>query len=169
MGRFLNADALVSTGQGLLGNNMFAYCNNNPVMYEDFSGFIALLDDLLALSITVLIVIPLLLIVFPPPFILENINQSLSEANNQISILFSKKQPESLDPTGVPNSDSEIKNEDGTIKQKRHYGKDGKAEYDIDYNHSGDNHEFPHVHRWNNGVRDTKWIPLKDFYPCLFE
>ena len=25
IGRFLNADAFVSTGQGLLGNNMFAY------------------------------------------------------------------------------------------------------------------------------------------------
>ena len=30
IGRFINADAFVSTGQGLLGNNMFAYCNNNP-------------------------------------------------------------------------------------------------------------------------------------------
>jgi len=29
-GRFINADAYVSTGQGLIGNNMFAYCNNNP-------------------------------------------------------------------------------------------------------------------------------------------
>ena len=38
LGRFLNADALVSTGQGLLGNNMFAYCNNNPVVYFDPSG-----------------------------------------------------------------------------------------------------------------------------------
>lgn len=38
MGRFINADALVSTGQGLLGNNMFAYCNNNPVNYTDFNG-----------------------------------------------------------------------------------------------------------------------------------
>jgi len=28
----------VSTGQGLLGNNMFAYCNNNPVNYSDPSG-----------------------------------------------------------------------------------------------------------------------------------
>ena len=37
-GRFLNADAFVSTGQGLLGNNMFAYCNNNPVIYIDISG-----------------------------------------------------------------------------------------------------------------------------------
>ena len=36
--RFLNADALVSTGQGLLGNNMFAYCLNNPVMLVDSLG-----------------------------------------------------------------------------------------------------------------------------------
>ena len=37
-GRFINADAFASTGQGLLGNNMFAYCGNNPVGYEDASG-----------------------------------------------------------------------------------------------------------------------------------
>ena len=37
-GRFINADGLLSTGQGLLGYNMFAYCNNNPVMYEDEEG-----------------------------------------------------------------------------------------------------------------------------------
>ena len=38
MGRFINADALASTGQGILGNNMFSYCNNNPVIYSDISG-----------------------------------------------------------------------------------------------------------------------------------
>ena len=38
IGRFLNADSLVSTGQGLLGNNMFAYCRNNPVSRKDASG-----------------------------------------------------------------------------------------------------------------------------------
>ena len=37
-GRFLNADAYVSTGTGLLGYNMFAYCNNNPVMNVDPNG-----------------------------------------------------------------------------------------------------------------------------------
>ena len=31
VGRFLNADGLVSTGQGVLGYNMFAYCLNNSV------------------------------------------------------------------------------------------------------------------------------------------
>ena len=38
MGRFISADAYASTGQGWLGNNMFAYCNNNPVSGYDSSG-----------------------------------------------------------------------------------------------------------------------------------
>ena len=38
IGRFINADVLVSTGQGLLGNNMFAYCVNNPVNMADPTG-----------------------------------------------------------------------------------------------------------------------------------
>ena len=38
--RFINADGYVSTGQGLLGNNMFAYCLNNSVVNEDSSGSI---------------------------------------------------------------------------------------------------------------------------------
>ena len=37
-GRFLNADGFVSTGQGILGNNMFVYCGNNPVMLCDPLG-----------------------------------------------------------------------------------------------------------------------------------
>ena len=38
IGRFLNADIYISTGQGMLSYNMFAYCNNNPVMYTDHLG-----------------------------------------------------------------------------------------------------------------------------------
>ena len=37
-GRFINADNYPSTGQGLLGNNMFAYCGNNPVSRIDSNG-----------------------------------------------------------------------------------------------------------------------------------
>ena len=43
VGRFLNADGLISTGQGSLGYNMFAYCNNNPTIYKDSSGQLAFL------------------------------------------------------------------------------------------------------------------------------
>ena len=38
MGRFLNADALASTGQGVLGYNMFSYCNNSPCSCIDSYG-----------------------------------------------------------------------------------------------------------------------------------
>ena len=38
IGRFISADALLSTGQGVLGYNMYAYCNNNPICYKDLQG-----------------------------------------------------------------------------------------------------------------------------------
>ncbi len=38
IGRFINADGYVSTGQGILGTNMFAYCGNNPIIRADPSG-----------------------------------------------------------------------------------------------------------------------------------
>ena len=37
-GRFINADGFVSTGQGISGNNMFAYCGNDPVNRYDPDG-----------------------------------------------------------------------------------------------------------------------------------
>ena len=42
VGRFINADGYISTGQGILGYNMFAYCLNNPIMFVDFSGLCAM-------------------------------------------------------------------------------------------------------------------------------
>lgn len=45
-GRFLNADALASTGQGILGNNMFAYCSNAPVdNYDPTGNYYASVED----------------------------------------------------------------------------------------------------------------------------
>ncbi len=36
--RWLCADTFISTGQGINCCNMFAYCNNNPIMFSDLSG-----------------------------------------------------------------------------------------------------------------------------------
>ena len=36
--RFISPDSLVSTGVGLIGYNMYAYCNNNPIVYTDDMG-----------------------------------------------------------------------------------------------------------------------------------
>ncbi len=38
IGRFINADGYVSTGQDVTGYNMFAYCGNNPVNRADPTG-----------------------------------------------------------------------------------------------------------------------------------
>ena len=37
-GRFISSDGFVSTGQGITGSNMFAYCGNNPINRYDPSG-----------------------------------------------------------------------------------------------------------------------------------
>ena len=48
--RFINADGLVSTDTGILGNNIFAYCGNNSVIHSDRSG--TRYDDFFVSSIT---------------------------------------------------------------------------------------------------------------------
>lgn len=42
IGRFINADGYASTGQGVIGNNMFAYCLNNPTNHLDENGTFAI-------------------------------------------------------------------------------------------------------------------------------
>jgi len=37
-GRFISADSYISTGQGILGYNMYSYCNNNPISFIDKNG-----------------------------------------------------------------------------------------------------------------------------------
>ena len=50
--RFINADGYVSTGQGLIGNNMFAYCGNNPVNMVDPYGEFPWLITIFLLAMT---------------------------------------------------------------------------------------------------------------------
>jgi RHS repeat-associated protein len=38
-GRFISADILLSTGQGVLGHNCYAYCLDNPASLADYTGF----------------------------------------------------------------------------------------------------------------------------------
>ena len=46
--RFISADVYMTTGQGVLGGNMFAYCLNNPLIYDDDQGGCGVLGALLA-------------------------------------------------------------------------------------------------------------------------
>ena len=54
IGRFINADIYPTTGQGLTGNNMFAYCGSNPVDRKDTTGTIwETIFDVLSLGASV--------------------------------------------------------------------------------------------------------------------
>ncbi len=39
VGRFINADGIVGANGGVVGYNMFAYCNNNPIPFSDRTGY----------------------------------------------------------------------------------------------------------------------------------
>lgn len=55
-----------------------------------------------------------------------------------------------LPAKGEANTSTDLLNPDGTVKQRRYYGPDGKAKEDIDYNHTDDGtHTFPHRHKWD--------------------
>lgn len=47
IGRFINADSFASTGQGVTGANMFAYCGNNPVCRDDATGRLWLIGSII--------------------------------------------------------------------------------------------------------------------------
>jgi len=45
--RFINADSYITNYKGIISNNLFSYCFNNPVIYKDSNGLdaIMLLDN----------------------------------------------------------------------------------------------------------------------------
>ena len=51
-GRFINSDDLLGQTGGLLTHNLFAYCANNPVMYQDSNGqFFMLITGLIGAAV----------------------------------------------------------------------------------------------------------------------
>jgi len=51
-GRFLNADGIIGANQDILGNNLYAYVSNNPIMFSDNNGF-GIFDGLMRFAVGV--------------------------------------------------------------------------------------------------------------------
>jgi len=57
---------------------------------------------------------------------------------------------------GEPNSIIKMYNKDGSIRRRRQFDEKGRVKKDVDYNHPGKNHTFPHVHDWKWKGEDYK-------------
>ena len=58
VGRFLSPDTILGANGGLLGYNLYAYCNNNPVMFSDPSGmFFDTIFDIITFGASIIDVI----------------------------------------------------------------------------------------------------------------
>ena len=55
IGRFINADSYASTGQGIIGHNMFAYCGNSPANFSDETGHVAIGQEVLNTGLLLLL------------------------------------------------------------------------------------------------------------------
>ena len=177
MGRFINADGYLQTGEGLLDKNMYAYCQNNPIIYIDTNGEVITFAGAILLGI-----LGIGTIASVPQdtwnaagesfssFIdsiayskksTKNSNRKYTSANKQIAPNNKKKNKiqkrtvvrgrEMKIPTKAePNSVWELFTAEGRLKQRRFFGPDGRATKDIDYKHRDDDntHIFPHEHKW---------------------
>ena len=84
----------------------------------------------------------------------QNIKDGLPAKKHKI---FDSDDADSLRGDGEPNSSADLLNPDGSVKQRRYYGPDGKALEDVDFNHSDDGtHEFPHRHKWDWNKRPPR-------------
>lgn len=78
--RFLNADVYADTGTGAAGTNMFAYCNNNPVMFTDPEGTVSHAIALVGIPIGYILIAAACLVVIIPIITNGNFAITFSQA-----------------------------------------------------------------------------------------
>ena len=82
VGRFINADGYVSTGQGVLSHNMFAYCGNAPIKRADPTGRFYVEVALLKSAETILLAALACLAIWVIPW--DSVAQSISKGWSQV-------------------------------------------------------------------------------------
>ena len=143
--RFINADRQLN--DDIFGNNLFTYCNNNPVVYSDPEGHFWLSAVLVVVAAVVVAAI-------------------CTSSSNTKASSYNATRPN----TGDPNSTYHAPNGD-----KRTYGSDGKPQQDYDHNDHGNPKNHPHdengghYHDWDwsdnkpwpgNSPRGPAYVPI---------
>ena len=154
MCRFINADSVIAgSTNSLHGYNLYAYCFNNPLNFDDTIGNWPkwVKKTAKAISNTA-----------------KKVFTTVKKAIKPRATATKRTNLSSLPKKGTPGYSRTLPNPDGTSKQKRWYGPDGNAERDRDFNHPGDM-PFPHDHEWKNGNRGEEHLPPDPAYEIDWE
>ena len=147
VGRFINADGTVSTGQGLTGTNMYAYCGNNPICRADPAG-----RSFLAIGGITLLVMGIITLCTSSG---AETPSTIETQEWDCNIVFNE-------PTeGEANSKREWYDDNGNLTKERWYGPDGRVTKDrhhTDHGHPKQHPYVPHDHDWGLN-EDGKWSP----------
>ena len=178
--RFYDADTHRFTQEDTVkdGTNWYVYCGNEPVLRVDWNGnSVGILNKHLLLHDNTLgsgggetggtsrdrgSVDGIASEAKVETGYMERVTCDVEE---QITILNANYES-SLPFYGEPGSTKTLYGPDGKIKQQRKYGPDGTPEEDIDYDHGGTGHTFPHRHRWKDGKRGpAEPMPQEEIAP----
>ena len=140
IGRFINADGYASTGQGIIGHNMYTYCLNNPLSYTDPNGEIAIFDDILVVILVFVVGYVTIGFLFSPPIqalirsIAQEIADFFSALMEQITEIYEAKtkgKQRMRDSGLAQESDQEIlqKSQDNNLpsSERKKYVTEAKA------------------------------------------
>jgi len=163
--RFINADVLFIAGCVLTAANMFAYCNNNPVMFVDPDGMAAqagarLIAQGIALAMYVALAVQVMVglgasvaqagdVLIRMSEAAGNVTQFIRSAGNLIDMLTTNGRP-FLFAGGTPTWGEPWSSDWVSKNVLRFFGGDGRALWDLDF---GKNHPElgpgPHIHDWD--------------------
>jgi RHS repeat-associated protein len=165
--RFISADVLLSTGQGVIGHNSFAYCNNDPICFFDDKGTEPILLTIGGITLTIGEIAFLCLAVLAITAIIISITDSetMAELGRRLSntIITSVEQV----VYAVQSAYQAVREK---IAARKHYNtkkkakeaakKAGKGKKPIHHPHSDNGpHYHPNVPKGNPHVHDHYYYP----------
>ena len=122
VGRFLSPDTILGANGGLLGYNLYAYCNNNPVMFADPSGQSLILTGIAAKVATALGVLVTPIIVKAAADGLKIATDLVNSGVEAVADLFSSSddKPDNITVTPAPTIE-DIEHNILTFEERRHF------------------------------------------------
>lgn len=170
IGRFLTKDSVLGNDANPKTLNRYAYAEGDPVNKVDPSGNGAeLVGTLIGIGIGELILLGVGI-----GLAIYGLHEYFSSPGETVSpgdvVGVSDEDVVSDDKDfpvadGPPNGEVTLHNPTTGRTQRRYYDENGKAKKDIDLNHGGPKHDFPHAHDWKILEGLPKRLPERSLIP----